>query len=177
MWFRQMRQQRLRSISTHVAQGAAASPWGTQGSFSSSSGHSSSLPIGNCLMIRVRARVPSGDAISWHVFEQGPHSDHSDTWHSLVITQDWKVIGSFSCWQNLQKSIGILITGTQAVTNFLFRAPECKQPGQFYFYLGGEILISLKTHQHLWCVKAVRLKANICIFPPILWELLNYSWE
>ena len=122
-------------LSTHVAQGAAASPWGTQGSFSSSSGHSFSLPIGNCLMIRVRTRVPSGDAVSWHVFEQGPHSDHSDTWHSLVITQDWKVIGSFSCRQSLQKSIDILITGAQAVLNFLFCTPERNQPGQFYFYL------------------------------------------
>lgn len=150
------------ALFTHVAQGAAASPGDTQGSVSSSSGHSSSLPIGNCLMIRVLTRVPLGDTVSWHVFEQGLHSDHSDTWHSLVITQDWKVTGNFSCWHKLQKSIDILITHTGSYELGPLRF-TVKSAWTFLCSLGGGILISLKIHQHLWCVKAVRPKANVCI--------------
>lgn len=88
---------------TYVIHGATPSPWDTHGSISSSSGHSFSLPIGNCLMVRVLVRLPFGDVKSKHVLEHGLHSDHSDTWHSLVITQDWKVIGNFSCWQKLKR--------------------------------------------------------------------------
>lgn len=150
------------ALFTHVAQGAAASPGDTQGSVSSRSGHSSSLPIGNCLMIRVLTRVPLGDTVSWHVFEQGLHSDHSDTWHSLVITQDWKVTGNFSCWHKLQKSIDILITHTGSYELGPLRF-TVKSAWTFLCSLGGGILISLKIHQHLWCVKAVRPKANVCI--------------
>lgn len=101
---------------THVAQVATPSAWGTQGSFSSSSGHSWSLAMGNCLMLLVRTREPVGDAVSRHVSEHRVHSDHSDTWHSLVITQDWKVTGSFSCWQKLQKNIDALVTYSQLRT-------------------------------------------------------------
>lgn len=133
----QARPQRLPSCPwlTHVAQGATPSPWDTQGSFSSSSGHSFSLPMGNCLMSRILTRVPLGDAMSWHVFEQGLHSDHSDTWHSFIITQAWKVMGSFSCLQKLQKSINILITNPMAGMNCVFYTPEWKQHGHFNFHL------------------------------------------
>lgn len=99
-------------------------------------------------MARVLPRVPLGGAMSWHVLEQGLHSDHSDTWHSLVITQDWKVIGSFSCGQKLQKSISILIRDSQAVRDFVFYT-AMKSAWTFLFPLGGAILISLKIYHHL----------------------------
>lgn len=149
---------------THVAQGTTASPWDTQGSFSLSSGHSLSLPIGNCLMIRVLTRVPLGDTISWHVFEQGLHSDHSDTWHSLVITQDWKVIGSFSCWQKLKKRHWYSHHRPAGSYELCVLHSRVKSAWTFLFLIGGTIIISLTIYQHFSCVKAVRLKANICIF-------------
>lgn len=53
-------------------------------------------------MVRDLVRFPLGVVMSKQVLEQGVHSDHSDTWHSLVITQDWNVIGNLSCLQKLE---------------------------------------------------------------------------
>lgn len=83
----------LSSGVTHVAQGGMDSPWGSQDSNSSRSGHSAPSPTGNWSTCLVRVRLPLGDSGFMQVLVQGLQMVQSVSLQSVGRTHDWMVSG------------------------------------------------------------------------------------